>query len=94
MRQAAPPIEKRVEIMPNGHKIAIFGVGSIGRLVWAGTAALTFCEMKNKKSDFDFDISALLNYRDYTSLVKSYKKVQRKYYPEKDLLLKGAKEAV
>lgn len=73
--------------MPTG-KIALCGVGNIGRIVYAGAAALTFCELKNKISDVEFDISALLDYRDYTSLVKSYKKVQRKYYPEKDILIK------
>ena len=75
--------------MPIAHKIALFGTGRISRLVCAGTAALTFCETKNEESDFSLDISTILDYRDYTSLVKSYKNVQQKYYPQKDILIKN-----
>lgn len=74
--------------MVTGHRIALFGfgVGRIGKLLYAGTAALTLAETQNKKSDFDFDILKITKPADYTALVKSYKTVQRKYFPERDIL--------
>jgi len=74
--------------MPTGNKIALFGFGTgrIGKLLYAGTAALTLAGAQNKKSDIEFDILKLAKPADYTTLVKAYKKVQKRYYPEKDVL--------
>ena len=71
--------------MLTGHKIALFGIGSIGSLAYSGTYALTHSETKNEKSVFDFDILKITEPVDYLTLVKAYKKVQKKYYPEKDI---------
>lgn len=74
--------------MPTGHKIAFLGMGNIGKIVFSGAAVLTLCETKNKKSDYDFDILKIATPVDKFALVKAYQKVQRKYYPEKDLFNK------
>ena len=72
--------------MPTGHKIALFGIGSIGRLAYSGIDALTLSETKNEK--FDFDILTITEPADYSTLVKAYKEVKQKYNPEKDILIK------
>ena len=75
--------------MPVGNKIALFGGVRISRILLAGTAALSFAETKQEKSVFESGVLLkILEPADYTSLVKAYKKVQRKYYPEKDILYK------
>lgn len=73
--------------MLTGKKIALFGfgIGTIGSLLYSGTAAISHSDTSVKKPDFDFDISKISEKPDYTTLVKAYKKVQRKYYPEKDI---------
>ena len=74
--------------MATGNKIALFGAGSIGRVLLAGTAALNFVAVKNDESVFDSDmLQKILEPADYTSLVRAYKNVQRKYNPEKDALI-------
>ena len=73
--------------MLTGKKIALFGTGGIGLIVTAGAAALNFVETKKEKSDFDFDVLKITEKRDYSSLVKSYMKVKRKYYPENDIFI-------
>lgn len=74
--------------MPTGHKIALLGTGSIRSVLFAGTAALTYCDTKAEKSNFGFDLLKITEKPDNTVLVKAYKKVQRKYYPDKDILIK------
>ena len=80
--------------MPTGNKIALFGfgIGRIGKLLYAGTAALTLAGTQNKKSDIEFDMLKIAKPADYTALVKAYKKVQRRYYPEKDVLNTGSEK--
>ena len=78
--------------MPTGHKIALFGIGGIGRLIYSGTAALTFCEAKKEKSDFNIGILKIAAPVDNRALLKEYKKVQHKYYPERDVLIKTNKD--
>ena len=77
--------------MPMGNKIALFGMGRMSRVILAGSAALSLTETKNKETIFDEDILKLIEPPDYTALVKAYKKVQRKYNPEKDILIKREK---
>ena len=75
--------------MPIRNRVALFGGGRIGRMLFAGTAALSIAQTKQEESIFDSDmLLKILEPADYTSLVKAYKKVQRKYYPEKDILNK------
>lgn len=74
--------------MPTGHKIALFGTGSIGMLLYSGTAAVTLSETKAEKVYSEFDILKSIDSTDNSLLVKAYKKVQRKYYPEKDFFVK------
>ena len=74
--------------MPTGNKIALFGgfgAGKIGKLLYAVTAALTLSEAG--REDTDFDILKITKPADYTTLVKAYKKIQRKYFPEKDIFI-------
>ncbi len=75
--------------MLTAKRIALFGTGNLGKLVFAGAAALTYYETKQEKTQLDFDILTTTVYKDFSTLVKSYKKVQRKYYPEKDFLIKS-----
>ena len=80
--------------MPTGHKIALFGYGSIGRLVYSGTANLSYVNRARCGQDkaFKSAISALtdvIENRNYTTLVNSYRKMQQKYYPERDVFKKG-----
>ena len=78
--------------MPSVHKIALFGMGNISRILYAGAAALSVAETKQKKSVFDSDmLLKILEPADYTSLVKAYRNVQKRNYPEKDLLIKKEK---
>ena len=78
--------------MPVRNKVALFGTGMIRSMLYAGAATLSFAEIKQEKSAFDSDMLVkILEPIDYTLLVKEYKKVQRKYYPEKDLLIKKEK---
>ena len=76
------------------HRIALFGSGSIGKFISVTTANFSYAgEIKPQKSDLELPkLSDLVNYRkNILSLVDSYKKVQRKYYPEKDMLIKSLK---
>ena len=78
--------------MSTGHKIAIFGNGRIGRLVYAGADCLCTYAKREQDKSFESAISILndvISYKNSTTLVDSYKKVQHKYYPEKDLFKKG-----
>jgi len=75
--------------MPTGHKIALLGMGMIGRVIFSGAAALTLSETKNEKSDFD--MLKVITPVDKSILVKAYKKVQRKCYPEKDVYVGNKK---
>ena len=78
--------------MPTGNKIALFGMGRIGRVLFAGTAALNLAGSKKEESIFDSDILLkLIEPADYSILVKEYRKVQRKYYPEQDVYSKVIK---
>lgn len=77
--------------MSTGHKIALLGMGNIGKIVFSGTAAIALSETKTEKSDWDFDILKVAIPVDKSILVKAYKNVQRKYYPEKDVLIKSKK---
>ena len=77
--------------MLTGHKIALFGAGRIGRLIYSGIDALHSTEnftSKNKENFLD-QITKIVNKEDYKSLVNVYKNIQRKYYPEKDIYNKG-----
>ena len=75
-----------------GRKIALLcGIGTIGRVLSAGADALNSAEVKTQNTFFDIDVSKLMDYKDYLALVKAYKKVQRKYYPEKDIVIKNKK---
>ena len=79
--------------MPTGHKIALFGYGSgsIGRLLCSGLACMEICEPVKKDKAFESaisDLAKVIDSRNYKTLVASYKKVQHKYYPEKDIYKK------
>ena len=77
--------------MSTGHKIALFGAGSVGRLIFSGIDALHTAENFNSKNKETFldQITKIVNKEDYKSLVNAYKYIQRKYYPEKDVYKKG-----
>ena len=78
--------------MPSVHKIALFGMGNISRILYAGAAALCLAETKQKESVFDSDmLLKILEPVDGTLLIKAYKNVQKRYYPEKDSLIKKEK---
>ena len=81
-----------VKNMLVGRKIALLcGIGTIGRILSAGADALNLVEV-NTQNDFpEIDVSKLMDDKDYSALVKAYKKVQRKYYPEKDVVIKDKK---
>ena len=66
-------------------------MGNVGKIVFSGTAALALSESKTEKSGWDFDISKIVVPVDNKILVREYQKVQRKYYPEKDIFYKGSK---
>ena len=84
-----------VNNMHVGRKIALLcGMGTIGRVLFAGADALNLAEVKTQNDFFDIDVSKLMESQDYSLLVKAYKKVQRKYYPEKDIIIKNRKEGV
>ena len=75
-----------------GRKIALLcGIGTIGSVLLAGADALNSAEVKTQNNFFDIDVSKLMDYKDNLALVKAYKKVQRKYYPEKDVVIKDKK---
>jgi len=76
--------------MPTGHKIALFGIGRIGRLIYSGVDALSTTKRTGTDNGKDFfePLTKVINEQDYKSLVNSYKKVKRKYYPDKDMLIK------
>ena len=76
-------------------KIALLcGIGTIGRVLYSGADVLNLAEVKTQNTLFDTDVSKLMDYKDYSSLVKAYKKVQRQYYPEKDIVVKNRKKGV
>ena len=73
--------------MPIRNKVAVFGFGHIGRAVLtSGAACLALSETKEQKEDkaFELSLKSILEGYDHTSLIKAYKEVQRKYYPERD----------
>ena len=76
--------------MPGMNKIALFGTGRIGRLIFSGIDALHTAETKSTKHNENFldSLTKVIEKQDYKSLVDAYKQVQRKYYPEKDILIK------
>jgi len=77
--------------MKTGKIVALSGTGKIAKIVYSGLAALTFYKAKNSKdfNFYNFDISTTVVPDDYKTLVKAYKKVQRKYYTENDILIKS-----
>lgn len=78
-----------------GRKIALLcGIGTIGRVLCAGADALNLANVKPQNDFSKIDILKLTDYKDYSSLVKAYKKVQRQYYPEKDIVVKNRKKGV
>jgi hypothetical protein len=98
--------------MPGG-KIAIFGLGLIGRRMPIISEHLNFINTPKKLqiislpkennvltdiiNQRNFEITQdlrLIFQKDLKSLVNIYKQVQRKYYPEKDVILKRKKEGV
>lgn len=74
--------------MLHGKRIALFGTGNLGKYVYAGLASLTYCGTKSEENDFGSNVLKIVEHKDYTTLIKAYKNVQRKYYPEKDVLIK------
>lgn len=74
------------------HKIAINGFGRVGRIIYtenfsyAGQTSKSAgnCDVLNLK-----DLEQIL--KPPVTLVDIYKKVQRKYYPEKDLFCRRSK---
>ena len=78
--------------MPVINKIVLFGGGKISSMLFAGTAALCLAEIKQQKSVLDSDmLLKILEPVDGTLLIKAYKNVQKRYYPEKDSLIKKEK---
>ena len=80
--------------MPLGYKIALLGAGFVyPTVLTAGADSLSLCKSADAKDDNDFEISLKTILERYSNkdLVNSYKKVQRKYYPEKDVLVKDKK---
>lgn len=70
-----------------GKKIALLcGLGTMGRAMCAVTDAVNLVETKTQNAFLGIDVLKLMDYKDYSLLVKAYKKVQRKYYPEKDVV--------
>lgn len=74
------------------HKIAINGFGRIGRVIY--TESFSYAGQKAETGAN----SDIINLKDLeqilkppVSLVDIYKKVQRKYYPEKDLFCRRSK---
>ena len=68
-----------VKNMLVGKKIALLcGLGTMGRVLSAGADALNSAEAKTQNNFFDIDVSKLMEYKDYSALVKAYKKVQKK----------------
>ena len=82
--------------MPTGHKIALFGTGRIGRLIYSGIDALHTAGNigVNDKTNFLDSLTSVINKQDYNTLVNAYKKVQKRYYPEKDLLVKNKRRNI
>ena len=68
------------------HKIVLNGFGRVGRIIY--TENFSYAE-KNAKIGVNSDVLNLKELEQIlkppVSLVDIYKKVQRKYYPEKDL---------
>ena len=67
------------------HKIVLNGFGRMGHLIT--TDCYSMCgQALAKNSDFLSGIEELIKIREpHVSLVDIYKKVQRKYHPEKDV---------
>ena len=74
--------------MSGRNRIALFGTGGIGKLIYSGIDALHTTEKIGGTNDKEFfnSLTSVIRERDYKSLVSVYKKVQKKYYPEKDIL--------
>ena len=68
------------------HKIALNVFGRIGRVLYAGAYALHTYE--TKIYDKSVLSPAVINLSDNQSLIKIYKNIQHKYYPEKDIYTK------
>lgn len=65
------------------HKIVLNGFGRIGRIIHAGANSLTVANVKQK--NLNSDLSFLTYKINNKILVDSYRKMQRKYFPEKDI---------
>ena len=73
------------------HRIILNGFGYVGRVIAGScdTYSTPLRENCKKVSSETINLSDLVKIHEpFVSLVDSYKKVQRKYYPEKDILLK------
>ena len=70
------------------HKLVLNGFGRIGKIIY--TENFRYAEKKPENLGNDImKISDLANIIEPpVSLVECYKKVQRKYYPEKDLFIR------
>ena len=71
------------------HKIVLNGFGRIGKILFAGTDSMSFYGTKPAKLDIDFDILKMAKSVDNKILVRAYREVIKKYYPEKDILIKN-----
>ena len=75
------------------HKIALNGFGRVGRIIY--TQPFSMAEQKPcttlKNSSIDLDSFPMFK-ESYVSLVDIYKKVQRKYYPDKDVFVQKTKK--
>ena len=67
------------------HKIALNGFGRIGRILYAGADNFTIANIKPQNLNPITDLSFLTYKIDNKILVDSYRKVQHKYYPERDI---------
>ena len=67
------------------HKIALNGFGQIGKMVYAGADCITVANVKSKNSNSLTDLSLITEKINNKILVDEYRKVQHKYYREKDL---------
>ena len=76
--------------MPTGIKIALFGTERIRNLMTAGTCHLQMYGEHEVNKSFESALSVLsetIKKENNTTLVDSYRKVQHKYHPEKDILV-------
>ena len=80
--------------MPTGIKIALFGGGRIRNLIAAGAANFRVCGEHEIDKGFESALSALsetIKKENNSTLVDSYRSVQHKYHPDKDILVLSKK---